>query len=297
MAVKRILVVSDLHHGSIYGMLPPNFELSSGQIIQQNAGQKYLWECWLDMCRRVREDIKPDAVVLNGEPVDGPQQAQRGTELCIPIPKDQGDAAAISLSLLLDATGGVPFYVVQGTEYHDEKVGQACDAVADRLGAVRYKGRGPGRVAKRTLNLRVDGYVLNFHHGIPSSGALYRAVAIDREAVWSAIAGKEGKSAKAEVIIRSHVHFYVAVKHASKQAVITPAWQLQTGFMGKNSEYRMIPDIGFIWIEIDAEWGERGYSPIHIQACLYKLPKDDVNDLEILKTKKGVINGNGGNGK
>ena len=41
---KRGIIASDLQCGSIYGMLPPNFETSEDGIHKpQNPGQEYLW--------------------------------------------------------------------------------------------------------------------------------------------------------------------------------------------------------------------------------------------------------------
>jgi hypothetical protein len=44
--MKRGVVVSDLHCGSIYGMLPPQFETFDGTVKLQNAGQDCFWKCW-----------------------------------------------------------------------------------------------------------------------------------------------------------------------------------------------------------------------------------------------------------
>jgi hypothetical protein len=40
---KNILVLGDVHVGSIYGLLPPDFVSSDGGEKPQNDGQKYLW--------------------------------------------------------------------------------------------------------------------------------------------------------------------------------------------------------------------------------------------------------------
>jgi hypothetical protein len=44
--IRNILVIGDLHVGSIYGVLPPDFVSSDGAEKPQNAAQKYLWDCW-----------------------------------------------------------------------------------------------------------------------------------------------------------------------------------------------------------------------------------------------------------
>jgi hypothetical protein len=84
---------------------------------------------------------------------------------------------------------------------------------------------------------------------------------------------------KADLIIRSHVHNFQHAEHASKQGIVTPCWQLQTSFMRKNSTYRMLPDIGGVFIEIDGKQKERGRPPCRILKELYPLPAIRVTSL------------------
>ncbi len=212
------------------------------------------------------------AIVVNGDMIDGEQGAQRGTELCLPILKDQGEAAAICLETMRDIVGNVPFYGVQGTEFHDSKGGQAADAVAERLNMVAYKGYGTGKRSREILDLDVDGAIINFLHGISVSSGLYRATAPDREALWSALSGKEGKAERADCIVRSHAHYFVHLEHPTKHAVITPCFELQTRYMRKNSAYRMMPDIGAVVIWVDGEVKKLKGDPIRVVKRLFPLP-------------------------
>ncbi len=273
MVQKRgcVVVVSDLHCGSIYGMLPPKFLTSDEKIVGQNPGQQYLWKCWEDAISRVR-NLPVQAIVLNGDAIDGSQRAQRGTELSLPMLEDQTTAAEATLRPLLDALPGVPSYAVQGTEYHDAKAGREVEVLARALRCQPYNGLGSGRYCREVLDLEIDGVVLNFAHGISVAGGLYRATPPDREGVWSALAGKEGRAPKSDVVVRSHVHNFIHVEHANKHIVITPCWQLQTRYMRKNSVYRMMPDIGLIVIWVDVEEKTRGEDPIHVDKILYRLP-------------------------
>lgn len=275
--MKRILVVSDLHVGSIYGLLPPKFTSSDGSDIQPNIAQKYLWQCWVDMAHSVG---KVDALVVNGDTIDGEQWRQRGTELCVNRLEDQTEAAVMCLRYLIREAKIPKLYVVSGTPYHDSEAGRESENVAQRLGAERYQALGPGRYCRDMLDLEIEGCIINFSHGLPSSGALYRAVSADREALWSAVAGKEGKAAKADCIVRSHVHYFCHIEHPSKHAVVTPAWQLQTSFMRKNSLYRLIPDIGFVVLTIDGEAKRRKEDPCQVAKKLYPLPEPKITHLQ-----------------
>jgi hypothetical protein len=268
--MRRILCVSDIHPGSIFGMLPPDFVASTGMPVHQAVWQRYLWECWLDMIAWATK-APLDAIVVVGDVVEGKQFKGHCSELCLPLVLDQEEASQAILGPLI-AKAKCKTYFVKGTFYHDDELGRSVDNVAKGLKATVYDGLGTGKYAKEVLDLDVDGVVLDFSHGISVSGGLYRAVSIDREALWSALAGKADQVPKADVIIRGHAHYFVHVEHSSKHGLILPAWQLQTSFMRKNSRYRMIPDIGAVVLEIDGEAKKRGEDPCRLRKKLYPLP-------------------------
>lgn len=274
-------MVADLHCGSVFGLLPPDFLTSDGRPVTLNTGQKYLWECWRDAALRM---APLDALVCNGDLIDGSQRRSEGTELCLPLLEDQSEAAVQALRHMIDATGKPPVYVVAGTEYHTSKAAREEEIVAQRLKAVRYQGAGTGRYCREILDLDVDGIILNFAHGISVASGLYRATPPDREAVWSALAGKAGKAPRAECVIRSHAHNFVHVEHQSKHGVISPCWQLQTRYMRKNSAYRLLPDVGYLLIKVRAAARDEGEDPCQIVKKIYPLPAPPVTRLCLPQT-------------
>lgn len=267
---SRIGVVSDLHCGSIFGLLPPDFQSANGAIIKQNAGQEYLWQCWLDAAKWLGT---LDALIVNGDVVDGPQPAQRAKEACLTLGQDQGRAATETLEPLIKATKPGKIYMIQGSEYHDDKSGEAVEGVAESIGACAYSGLGTGRFSREVLDLEIDGVIINIAHGISTSVGFYRATALDREGIFSALAGKESKMPKADCVVRSHAHGFVHVEHESKHIVVTPCWQLQTRFMRRHSVYRMLPSIGSLLIDVDSDAKRAGQDPITIRKIVYALPK------------------------
>lgn len=270
---RGVLVVSDLHAGSIYGMLPPDFATSDGTPKIPNVGQAYLWKCWLDLCGRVA-DLDLVAVVVNGDAVEGEERRARGAELCLSLMADQSACAAVCLQRLkVSIKSKPPFFVIRGTPYHDSEGGREAEALAETIGARKYTGYGAGRLCHRAMDLEHEGVVLNFSHGTSVAGGLYRATPPDREAVWSALAGKDGKVPRADALVRGHAHHFVHVEHPSKHAIIGPCWQLQTDYMGKNSCYRMLPDIGALVIWVDGAAKKAGEDPIRVEKILYRLPE------------------------
>lgn len=274
--MKRILVVNDLHCGSVYGILPPKFLTSDDKELTQNSGQKYLWNCWEHMASSVK-DI--DALVVNGDMIEGEAPKSRGADNCLPRMEDQAEAAVQCLTYLIDKVKPAKTYCLMGTPYHDSAAGREAEVIAQRLGAERYLGLGPGRFCRDMLDLRVEGVVLNFLHGASVSGGLYRMTGPDKEGVWSALAGKEGKAFKADCVIRAHAHYFAHAEHPTKHIVINGCWSLQSGYARKSSAYRFIPDIGYIVINVDGEAKKREEDPCRIEKKLYPLPTPPINNL------------------
>lgn len=271
--MKTIVVVSDLHCGSVFGLQPPPemLELSDDRSVNLNAGQKYLWECWKDFCDRMGK-LKPDVVIFNGDMIDGEGRKNRGVECSLPMLADQCEAARVCIEYLLKKCGKPPIYFTAGTEYHVGAAAREEEDVARSLGATLYRGLGTGRYVKEVLDLEVDGVILNFAHHGGTAGGFYRATMADREGIWSALAGKEGKSPKADHVGRAHAHCFVHLEHPSKHITYGPCWQLQTRFMRHGSVYRMIPDIGGYVILVDGAAKRAGGDPITVQKVMYSLP-------------------------
>jgi len=278
---KRIVVVGDLHFGSAYGLLPPGFIDSTGAEIGQNTGQRYLWECWLDFCGRVK-NCKADAVIVNGDVVEGKQSKEGGLGLSLRMMVDQKAAALIGLSILkASVPSGCKFYFVQGTAYHVGEHGDAEEDIAATLGGTQYYSVGPGRLVREALWLDIDGVILESCHAIGGTQGFYRATQLDREMQWSAMSGKDSTKGvpKADLLIRSHVHHFITLGHASKQGVICPCWQLQTKYARKNSLHRMLPDIGGVVIYVEPERKRKGEPPCLVVQRLYDLPPAPITTL------------------
>ncbi len=241
-----ILTLSDLHLGSIYGLLPPRFVRSDGSLAMLNSGQQWLWRQWQKVAKEAAV-FRPDVLVVNGDVVDGCQRAQHGTELCLPVLEDQAAAAVEALQYMIGVTGVKRVYGVQGTEYHEGKAAHVAERVYDRIGAVRYAGAGSGRYSREVLELRHGRACINFAHHVGTG----RVATLDREALMALDAG-----ADATAVVRSHVHRYMLVEDRHRKVLVTPCWQLQTRFMRKLSVYRMWPDVGAVLLIPDAGSGE-----------------------------------------
>lgn len=271
-----VLILNDLHAGSVFGMLPPDFHTSDDGTKGQNPGQKYTWDCWSNLASVVGK-MKLDAIIINGDAIDGPQIKSRGQECSLVDLNDQERAAIQTIEVMTNSisagqSGKVPLYFVQGTEYHDGRGAENFENIAHKMGGVKYTGLGTGRYSHEVLDLDFDGVIINIAHHIGGGGGITRGNSLDKEMIMSALAGKMGKFPKADCLIRAHMHFFCHVEHASKHGVIAPCWQLQTRFMRHRSVYQMVPDIGAIIVHIDPKRKKIGLDPIRVEKFLYSLP-------------------------
>lgn len=278
--MKRGMVVSDLHAGSIYATLPPGFTTYEGVVKPWNVAQEYLWKCWDDFTWRAHL-FKPDFVIVNGDCVEGPQRKANGFELSLQSMDDQIQAAVGILQLLKERTPGSKWYFTRGTPYHVGEWGGVEETIALVMGGESYPSVGVGKKCREVLWLNVEGVVVEAAHHIGGASGFYRMTALDREGQWSAMAAKDTSKGvpKADVLFRSHVHFFGHVEHSSKQIVTTPCWKLADSYARKNSLHRFHPDIGGVFAEFEGEKKKRGEVPCKIEKELYSLPPVQVVNL------------------
>jgi len=265
--MKTILVVSDLHVGSIYANWPEDLPIKGGGYWTLSGQQKHLSVAWEAFTEKV-EELKPDILVINGDSIDGNNRKGDGIPTITTDFSEQVKAAERLLRPIREVVKEA--YLIRGTEYHDTKNGQAIEILGIGLDVIPFREE---QYSDWVLNLEVDGVILNFCHHISVMTGLYRATAPDREGIWSALAGKH-KVPDADCVIRSHVHIFVHVEHSAKHIVITPCWEMRTDYMIKKSYYRMMPEIGAILIHVDGEKKRAGEDPIDIQKILFPAPPE-----------------------
>jgi len=284
VGIRNILVVGDLHVGSIYGMLPPDFVSSDGAEKPQNDGQRYLWDCWQDMKTKAAR-FSIDSVVVNGDLIEGKQPKQRASELTLVAPNDQESAAVFLMRDLrnwIEKNTGrqVPFFFVQGTEYHEGRGAEELESIAARVQGANINSNFSGRYCKEVLDLDMGGTVLNFAHHVGGGSGFTRSGSLDAEALWCQITSSKGQAVSADLIVRSHLHFYMHVEHTNRHAFLCPCWQLQTRFARHRSAYKLMPDIGALIFHISSDAKKQGADPIAFTKLLYKLPAPRVNKFE-----------------
>jgi len=257
VAKNRVVVVSDLHVGSVVGLWAEGQPLEGGGAYTPNKFQRWLMECWwraVDDIQRMRP--KP-IVVLNGEPIQGVNM--KDGQLITPNKSIQVGAAFALLEPVAKAARR--FYQIRGTEWHEGKAAEDVEVLAERLGAVPNPATGQYTWWELYLDLgqpddpEEEAPVAHFaHHVGASSVAWYEATVPLRDLLlflaelWRFF-GKAAPNVK--LAIRSHRHRFIHVDlPPNLHAVVTPGWQLKTAF-GYKRATAMLPIIGYVILEYD----------------------------------------------
>lgn len=214
--MKTVVIISDLHCGSTYGITPPDEWKSPNKEIQEEA--------WNEYCRIANMWNSPDILIVNGDAIEGNQSRQGGAELLTPDRTVQGDMAVTAISKLRAKNT----FMTYGTPYH---VGEKAEDF-ERGIAKDLKAKIEGR-----LYLNVEGVILDVRHKIGTSAVPHgRATAILREMMWALIKEANETGPHVDVIVRSHAHYNISInvpgKKDMRRAIITPGLQLARGRFG-----------------------------------------------------------------
>ena len=203
-----ITAISDMHTGHRTGLLPhwlfddPDRPGGVRETQRQMLDQYRAW---------ITELPRPDIVVVCGDAVDGRGERSGSTELATVDVSEQCRAAAELIGYWRPKKGIVMAY---GTPYHTGTQGDSEDAVAQLLGAT----------IQSHPQIDVDGYVIDVKHAVGGSSIPHgRATAVLREDMWNALWAEEGALARADLILRGHVHYHQYAGRPGRLCMTLPA--------------------------------------------------------------------------
>lgn len=236
--MKKIAVVSDMHCGSIVGLTPP--EYSADQIHEKHALVRK--QCWEFYANKAKELGPFDVVLANGDLIEGKGFRSEGVEVMVP---DRHDQAKMAIRCLTEIMGSdTNLIMTYGTDYHTG-AGEDYERVVfetlrgddkeDEWGSI-------GAIA----HFEVEGVTFEAKHHIGSSQVPHtRHTAVARDRLWNVLWSERGQMPKADVLIRSHTHYYNYAGGPDWVGITTPALQ---GFGTRYGARRMsgIVDFGFL---------------------------------------------------
>jgi len=261
---KRVLVVSDFHCGHRSGLTPPAWQSrpAGSNPAQHNKyanTQKDLWGWYA----KTIKSIQPiDILIVNGDAIDGRGERSGSTEL-IATNRQEQVAMAVECIKTVKAESIVMTY---GTPYHTgyKEDWEACIAdrvKAEKIGAHEW--------------IEVNGIVIDIKHKIGRSELPHtRHTAIARDHLWNELWAAHDEQPRANILIRSHVHYFTYAGSNRWLAITTPALQSYGTKYGARECTGKV-DVGLIYFDIE-ENGEYTWTPIIAQ-----LPTQKVRALKL----------------
>ena len=235
---KRVLITSDTHCGHRAGLTPPGwfYSLKDASPARKEWG-KLQRECWKFYSSEVKKLQSIDIHLHNADAIDGRGSRSGSTELITADLAEQADMATV----VPQESRADQYLLTYGTPYHVGPDGEDWEAIiAERLGA---------KIGGHEW-IDVNGVVFDIKHKVGSSATPYgRFTSIAKERVWNVLWAERDWAPKANVIIRSHVHYFGAAQDSKYLAITTPALQ------GPGSTYGVrqcsgVVDFGFIHFDV-----------------------------------------------
>ena len=238
----RILVISDLHVGSITSVCSEHPVISDlGTRHNPTSLQKALFRAWKQMIKDLKHPI--DLLVINGECVDGANVKQIGQQSWTTNVNDQMEDAKKLIEM-------IPYrkvMLLRGSNYHDQIDGTNFEEImAGKLRNVQvYRAYGGQGRTDYLAFVEIHGKIFNFTHHIGwSRGEANRSGGIAKE--MKGMHFIHDTLGRTDVSVRSHAHYFVHVEFANTHGVITPAWKFPDAHLFRGGLSGTVPDIGGI---------------------------------------------------
>lgn len=234
--MKKILVVSDFHCGHVVGLTPPGY-YGGAHAWAEKAARAY-WN-WFET--NIRLDGPFDIVFANGDLIDGKGEKSGGTEQ-ITTNRETQMEMAVKVLRSIPVNKGAKFVVTRGTPYHtgsgEDWENQVAAAVGAKIGEHEW--------------VSVEGVTFDLKHH-PAGGSSVpqgRHTAVARDRLWNVLWSEKNLQPKADIFIRSHVHYHTYSGGPEWLAMTTPALQ---GFGSKYGARRCsgMVDFGFVTFEVN----------------------------------------------
>lgn len=251
--MKSILVISDLHTGSVFGLFPKNYKTRHQNEMSLNPLQNELYELWEKMSEDVRKE-NYDYVFLLGDLIDGLNRRGAGRERVVNDLNEQMDAA---LKLLRPLCKRKEVIGITSSPYHN-----SVDYEVDREICKRLHGHFLGSIAN--IRIKNTNKVINIGHGAGSS-PIYAGTRASKDILLALSSERLEKIPNVNVICRAHFHSYLHLEMLEKHMIWSPCFEgprLNTYSMGEF--FRFQPDIGVVKIEISDD-------TINVIPFIYKL--------------------------
>lgn len=245
--MKKLLILSDLHCGSELGLTPPSFFASARTKL--GKAHREMWAFFRD---QVRASGPHDIIVVNGDLIDGDGHFSGGTE---ELTTDRMRQAEMAASVIAQCASPQTKLILisYGTGAHTGRAEDFEDHVVPTLQMALTPLDCEAKIEiKSTLDFEVEGVVFNIRHHIGRSTVPHgRASAPLKELLWNELQAARGKRTKsADVLVRSHVHYFCFAGDRRSIAMTSPALRAAGGKFGERVCSGDV-DFGFLTFEVE----------------------------------------------
>jgi hypothetical protein len=253
---KHGIVVGDFHSGHLVGLTPPPWRIkpTKGTRTKRNKWYDISTGLW-NLFQKELNTLPPlDFVFSMGDLIEGKGTKSGGVEL---VTSDMEEQCAMAISaftsIKLKCKKGVKIVGVYGTDYHtstggDDWENHIAESVGfSKIGAHEW--------------VEVNGCVFDLKHHLGSSSVPYgRFTQIAKENIWNVLWMDRDLQARANVVLRAHVHYYGFCGGSDWTGITCPALQ------GMGSRYGArrcsgTVDWGFLHVWVDdkgrCDWDPR----------------------------------------
>jgi hypothetical protein len=239
----RIVVISDMHCGHRSGLTPPTWqypdESKDPALAKYGEMQRAMWGWYCDTLSALQPI---DRLIVNGDAIDGKGERQGGTDQLVTDRKVQVNMAA---KVVLEASAR-RVAIIKGTPYHTGTEEDWEEVLAEKVGADRCGAH---------EWFEAHGTVIDCKHKVGGSTIPHgRHTPLARARLWNLLWAERNLQPKANILIRSHVHYHAFDGGAGWLAMTTPALQAWTKYGSLECEGTV--DLGLIQFDIkEGGWG------------------------------------------
>jgi hypothetical protein len=201
----------------------------------------------------------PDALIINGDCIDGNNKKQNGIGTWSPDLLRQCDEAAE----LIDMWKAKNVFIIKGSGYHviAGGTGLHCEELIARKvkNACKYPNEKDfeGDYAGFHWYISIEGVTFHVSHKIPVSKVFfYKSTPLAKELLFeklNSMLRHEMTKYKTNIVLRAHGHSFVWLEYAKSAGCCLPGWKGLDEHMLENGAVSMSPDFGFIDIKIEGE--------------------------------------------
>lgn len=247
-----VVTVSDMHINSSVALCKPVINLDDGGTYHANRTQRWLWECWNDLWKRLGsmyDDTWRKLLLFNGDM--GELDTQRRTiQLITPNKATVTGLVFDTIAPAVDWADKV--VVIRGTIAHTGKSAWLEEAIANDISnCYRYSKEAPA--SWWHMRTTIDGVRADIAHHASMSGLPWTrknsAVRLASKTLWQYKIQRDQPAP--QLVIRSHNHICEDVVMEGCHVWYTPSWTTLTEYGYRMGHENDLAHIGAVVAECE----------------------------------------------